>query len=119
MDRRSRSPYPRHALNLVTVLLCASLAAGCGHGSIRVNGSGGAPVAVPPAGTSASGGSVSGNLRHSSDFSALLALGLLVGIAYGTEHQQRDVPVMEPARQVSEQDCTRPIEDRSANLRCR
>jgi hypothetical protein len=101
------------------VLLCASLAAGCGHGRVAINSNGGVPVAAPPAGTSVSGGSVSVNIARGSDASTLLGLGLLIGIAYGTEHQQRFVPVMDPARVVHEQDCSKPIETPTANLRCR
>ena len=105
-------------MKIAAAVLCASLAAGCGHVRINSN-SGGPPVAAPAAGTSVSSGSVGINIRHGSDLSAALALGLLVGIAYGTEHPQRYVPVMDPSRTVREQDCTKPIEDWSANLRCR
>ena len=44
--------------------------------------------------------------------------GFLVGVASGAR-VDGEAPAMEPSRRVSEQDCTRPIENTSANLRCR
>lgn len=79
------------------------------------------------------------NVRAGSQFSAqiqsgsvvgtLLAAGLLAAVWYGDERERygldafpgagAPVPPLDESRRVNQQDCTRPIEDRAANLRCR
>ncbi|MFY9313993.1 MAG: hypothetical protein WAO95_00365 [Burkholderiales bacterium] len=69
-----------------------------------------APPSPPPSAglsVSTSGGSFLG---------ALFALGTIGSAAGWFYHGE---PEMDPARRVVEQDCTRPIEDPAANLRCR
>ncbi|MBM3367629.1 MAG: hypothetical protein FJY43_05010 [Betaproteobacteria bacterium] len=81
-----------------------------------------------------SGGSGSVSFQVNSGRAALIAVGIL---AIASEHEReqghvrsspltafdpaagRAVPPMDAARKVHEQDCTKPIEDGSANLRCR
>jgi len=47
---------------------------------------------------------------------ALIGIGIAGAVIYrGTER----APELAPVRRVNEQDCTRPIEDISANLKCR
>lgn len=105
----------------------AVLLAGC-SGNINVQGSTGG-------GTVSSGSNV--NIQGRSAFGNLLAIGVLVGMSYGSARAMEQagppfearpgyitlpstrVPDLDPSRRVVEQDCTRPIEDWSANLKCR
>lgn len=81
-----------------------------------------------------SGGTGSVSLQVHTSRAALIAFGIL---AIASEHERergyvhsnpltafdpsagRAVPPMDPSRKVHEQDCSKPIEDGSANLRCR
>lgn len=103
------------------------LLAGC-SGNLNVQGSTGGGTVSP-------GGNV--NIQGRSAFGNLLAIGMLVGMSYGSERAMEQagpplaarpgyfslpstrVPALDPTRRVVEQDCTKPIEDWSANLRCR
>lgn len=112
MDRRQGSPVARRALAAAAVAL---LAAGCGgHANVRF-----ASVGSPSTGVS-SGGSVS--VQGGSTVGVLFAIAVLAGATHrgeqGAAPAQR-APDMDPARRVGLQDCTRPIEDWSANLKCR
>ncbi len=113
MDRCQRSPVSRRRLAAaaVVVLFCA----GCGgHSNVQFVSSG-----APPTGVSG-GGSVS--VQGSSTAAALAALVILSGVAYRSEQGMlpaQQVPEMDPTRRVAEQDCTKPIADWSANLKCR
>lgn len=94
-------------------LSLALLAAGCGgHANVQIASSG-----TPATGTS-SGGSVSINSSPRSAIGALIVIGTLVGIAHGSERTM-PAPQLDESRRVLEQDCTRPIEDWSLNLKCR
>ena len=98
----------------------AVLLAGCGgQSNVQVNSSG-----APASGIS-NGSSV--NIQGRSTVGALLAIGLIVGVSYddgrGMPRSAHvpylvHVPELDASRRVLEQDCTRPIEDWSANLRC-
>ncbi len=95
--------------------LAAALAvlalAGCAHSSWQFS-SGGAPAPVPLSG----GASVS--TASSNWFATLFTFGLInYAMTGGTPFYA--VPPMDPGRRVVEQDCTRPLEDPAANLRCR
>jgi hypothetical protein len=92
--------------------MLAFCVAGCGGNSyLQLNSSG-----SPSTGVS-TGGSVSVQVG------ALLVIGLLAGISYesdrGTATPEKRAPELDAARRVNEQDCTKPIEDWSANLKCR
>jgi hypothetical protein len=103
------------------VLSLIVLASGCsGHASLRASSGGGAPP----------GGSVGVDVRSTSAAGALIGLGVVAVAIHGSgEGYSRSrvsplgfeplAPPMDPARVVREADCTRPIEDFSANLRCR
>ncbi len=95
---------PTYTRRGIATILLVSCIAGCGGNS----------------NVQASGGSVSVQGRTS--VGALLLIGLLAGISYesdrGTATPER-VPELDAARRVNEQDCTKPIEDWSANLKCR
>ena len=87
----------RNRAALCVVLLLA----GCGGNFYMQGSSGGSP----------SGGSV--NVYGFSTLGALFAIGVLSG------SRSLPAPELDPARRVVEQDCTKPIEDSSANLKCR
>jgi len=95
----------------VVLALCV---AGCGGNSyVQVGASG-----SPSTGVS-SGGSV--NVQGRTTFGTLLAIGVLVGLSYGSDPAVRSgrAPEPEASRRVHEQDCSKPIENWTANLRCR
>jgi hypothetical protein len=60
-------------------------------------------------------GGCSIGVATSAGFGNAFNLGLFLGVAGGPNLGIE----MDPGRQVAEQDCTRPIENTSANLRCR
>lgn len=109
------------------VLAAAILVAGCAHTETR--------VAI---GATAPGGGVSAGVRlqAGSAGAALVAIGILAGAAWAESSQDgmrhgasalgalgaepgRTVPPLDAARRIHEQDCTQPIADAVANLRCR
>lgn len=112
------------------VLSFAVLIAGCGGNSyVQLTSSGSPSTGV------ATGGSV--HVQGSSTFAALLAIGILAGASYASDRdyessgmqrrsspftpmqRSRPVPELDATRTVNEQDCSKPIGNPSANLRCR
>lgn len=110
-------------------VVAAAWLAGCAHTQTQWS------IGGTAAGTGGVTGSV--NVRAGSGSAALIAIGILAGAAY-VEARESAVryranpflaldpdsprgapPPMSEARRVNEQDCTRPIEDAAANLRCR
>jgi len=91
------------------VLSLAVMLCGCGgQSNVQVNSSGG----------STSSASVPGYSR----VGTLLSIVFLTGLAYEGERAMPPsvhVPDLDPSRRVVEHDCTKPIEDWSANLKCR
>ena len=82
------------------MILLTVFIAGCSHGQVQF-GSSSAGLRVQASGSTAA---------------ALIDLGIAGAVIYrGTER----TPELAPVRRVNEQDCTRPIEDISANLKCR
>ncbi len=113
MGRRTRPPVAR---NRIVAGLIALFLAGCGgHSYVQVGSSG-----SPATGVS-TGGSVS--VQGYSTFGALLALALLASASWHADHAappfSHAVPPLDPSRRVIERDCTQPIDDWSANLKCR
>jgi len=116
MGRDPRPTAARYGIALV-LALCS---AGCASTSVQVSGGGPQPTAGAP-GNSALG--------------ALLFLGFAAGIGYesyqgGMRYRANPFdamlqptplppPPLDPSRRVIEADCTKPIADWSANLRCR
>jgi hypothetical protein len=96
--------------------MLALFAASCASTSVQVSGGGPQPAASAP-----------GN----SAFGALLLLGFIVSAEAhhdGARYRASPFdalapgplrPPLDPSRRVLEQDCTKPIEDWSANLKCR
>jgi hypothetical protein len=108
MGRRPRPPYPRGGL--VALLLFALGTAGCAGNSNLVIGS---------TGSSAPFISVEGS---STTVSSLLTLMMLLNASRLGDQVGPAMPpdpAMDASRRVIEHDCSRPIEDWSANLRCR
>lgn len=117
MGRDQRPIAARYRLKRGAVLLLALLVMGCG-GNSNVQLSSGGTVAVQ--GRTTLGG--------------LIAVGVLGATVYAESDNDgiryraspfdaigpaRPAPQLDPARRVLEQDCSQPIEDWSANLRCR
>jgi hypothetical protein len=134
MDRDQRPPVTRDRMKgrmtRPLALALVVLLAGCGgHSNVRVN-SGGAP-------SGASAGTSVHVQSGTSTFGTVLAIGILMGMSYGSDREleyastrpsgnpfsapssSQPAPALDPARRVIEQDCTRPIQDWSANLKCK
>jgi hypothetical protein len=99
---------------IALVILCACLADGAsaagGRGGVRGAKSGALLSAAP---TAAPASSASGRAGGS----AVLGTGVVAGRAlYG---DPRYAPPMDPRREVSEQDCTKPVDLTRGNLKCR
>lgn len=112
------------------VLALALLVAGCGGNSYMQLTSSGSPATGV-----ATGGSV--HVQGSSTFAALLAIGILAGASHASDQayessgmqrrsspftpleRSRAVPELNATRTVNEQDCSKPIVDWSANLKCK
>lgn len=116
---------------LLAAVLAAALAGCSAHGSVRIgsgplNGVPGSLVTSTSAGLS---------VHSTSTVGTLFLIGVLAAATYGESARAggyrpspfhlldtsapRAAPPLDAARRVNEQDCTRPIEDRSANLKCR
>jgi hypothetical protein len=93
-------------------VLLAFVLAGCNNAYVQM--SSGTPVPTPPP----PGGSLNVYGNGTSALGALLAVGLFSFMTSGGTPFYA-VPPMDPERRVLEHDCTRPIEEPGANLRCR
>ena len=71
---------------------------------------------VGPGGSFSSGG-VGAHFSDTSAAGALIGIGVL-GTLFGRGDPRRE-PEPDPSRSIHEQDCTKPISDPAANLRCR
>jgi len=89
------------------VIAFAVLAAGCASHTRISAGEGGA-----------AGVRVGLDVHSGSALGPIIAIGAL-GVMSASGGEPAKPPPMLEGRRVSEQDCTRPIEDPSANLRCR
>ena len=118
-------------LRLTALSLVAGLVA-CSHGQVQLNT--GAAVSSSPG--TVVGSSASGVNAQASGSTAAVLIGIGVaaaiasrdGAGYGTRYNANPfmaitdsarAPELAPERRINEQDCTRPIEDLSANLKCR
>jgi len=114
----------------IVALALALLLAGCGgHSNVQLSSN-----TVPSGGVS-TGGAV--QAQSNSALGILIAIGVLMGASYAYERQREadgpgyrsnavtsspqdlPAPAMDASRSVNAQDCTKPIADWSANLRCR
>ena len=124
MDRRTRPTVARRRIAIALALsLCA---AGCGGNSyVSFSSGGSAAVTSVPAGTSASTATV----QASSSTNGYFALGMMLLLAYDNQMWTEQLakygyvtvpaPPLDETRRVNTQDCSKPIEDPSANLKCR
>jgi hypothetical protein len=107
--------------------VAAALAAGCSH--VQINAS-----SATSSGTSVTSGSTGLQARSGSPglATAIIAVGLAAGaIEYSREdrpfpspaallpERTPPAPALAPDRRISEQDCTRPVDLSSGNLRCK
>lgn len=106
MARRQGSTFTRNGL--IAVLLALG---GCANSAWQLSTGGpGLPPGPPPPGGSASVSTTSAG--------ALVVLGLFGFLTSGGTPFYA-APPMDPERRVVEHDCTKPIEEPGANLRCR
>ncbi len=98
------------------MILFTVFIAGCSHGQVQFSGG---AASTTSGGTAISSSSAGLNVQASgSTAAALIGLGIAGAVIYRSEASGR-APELAPVRKVNEQDCTRPIEDISANLKCR
>jgi hypothetical protein len=99
----------RIALAVACAFILGSAAAAGGKGGVKGGKTGAvlgaAPTTVPAQTASGHGGG-----------SAVLGAGVAAGTVYANPRQ---VPPMDPARDVSEQDCTKPVDLTRGNLKCK
>ena len=107
----ARHPRPTFARRRLAAALLALSLGGCANSAWQASAGGpGLPPGPPPPGASA----------HVSTTSAGALFGLvLFGFLTSGGTPFYAVPPMDPERRVLEHDCTKPIEDPGANLRCR
>jgi len=111
MGRGERSSRARDRMKRFVALVVVSLLAGCAHTNVGWNSS-----ATAAAGTSSVGGQISAS---GSANAAIVLFGLTAMAIYGSETSRQPAPELEGSRRVNEQDCSKPIQDWSANLKCR
>ena len=123
MGRRTRPDFARSSLACALVFVfCAVSVAGCGGNSYVSYSSGGTGSTGTPSGTG-----FTAYANSSSGGYFMLGMIALLGFHWEAweESLRRNgmapayVPPMDPARGVNLQDCTKPIENSSANLQCR
>ena len=105
-----RPSVTRHGMIRGFAVALTVLLSGCGgHANVQANSN-----------NVSAGGSV--NIPGRSNVSTLLSIVFLGGVSYESDRgtpRLAQAPVPDPSRRVVEQDCTKPIEDWSANLRCK
>ena len=110
----------------LAALLCALFAGCSSQANVRAGFAGGGSA---QAGSASAGSQVSAQIQSGSVWGTLLAVGILAAAWYGEDRERygsgafpsagAPVPPLDERRRVNQQDCTRPIEDGAANLRCR
>ena len=110
-------------------ILCAVALNGCATQSATSIHTGGYTVTSVPVGTSAYAAQVNATIAGSAVWGALAGIALL-GFAFHGPYsetwepgsgfeERRPIPAMAPDRLIHEQDCSKPIENPLANLRCK
>jgi len=96
------------------MILFTVVIAGCSHGQVQFSGG---AASTTSGGTAISSSSAGLKVQASgATAAALIGLGIAGAVTYRATER---APELAPVRKVNEQDCTRPIEDISANLKCR
>jgi hypothetical protein len=112
------------------VTIACALIAGCSSsGNVRVGLSGNTGGVAP--GTASAGASLTAQIASATVAGTLITVGMLAAAWHGAEADRlagrygsefapnAPLPPLDGSRRVNEQDCTRPIEDGGANLKCR
>lgn len=109
----------RNIAILSAALACA--VTGCSTANFSAQGGDFTAIGTPQAGTSVSGGSVGVGIQGGSAAAVVVTTGVIAAMmgAWRDAHSGRAVPEMLEGRTVNEVDCTQPIADWSANLKCR
>jgi hypothetical protein len=113
----------------LAALCAAAWLSGCASQSVTSVSTGGYTVTSVPVGTSAYAAQVNATIAGSAAWGALAGIALL-GFAFHGPHsetwapgsgfeERRPIPAMAPDRLIHEQDCSKPIENSLANLRCK
>lgn len=107
-------------MNRFPALVVALLLVGCAHGNVSLNSSGSAAGATS---------SVGGNISAAGSGAVAVVLFAITAVAiHGSELSSggasavaptKSAPGLDSSRRVNEQDCSKPIKDWSANLKCR
>lgn len=103
-------------MKALILAVVVALAGGCSHATLNASAST-AGGAVPAAGTTVTGGSVSVH-AHSHALAALLFAGMFIAAAIDYPGNPPP-PALDGGRRINEQDCTRPIDLSAGNLKCR
>ena len=95
--------------------------AGCSSANVAVGGRGITTTGVPPAGTGVTGGYANVNVQAGSAAGVVAALATIAALlsVWRDVPPERAVPEMLEGRAIREHDCTKPLEDWTANLRCK
>lgn len=115
------------------IVLSTLLLAACASSHVQVSAASGTPAGAPPAGTSVTAGSSGLHVHGSGGLATAIVVMSL--IAAGIEYNREDRPFpdprslipgnseppapLAPARRTNEQDCSEPIADPYANLKCK
>jgi hypothetical protein len=135
MGRRAGPAGARNGMKrLIALLLCVQIA-GCAHGVATVSTSTAATTGTAAAGTTAVGAQVTAASSGAGAI-AIFAAAAAMMMTASTESpsgtttynanpfaamgsSSRRPPELDASRRVNEQDCTKPIQDWSANLKCK
>jgi len=127
MGRSEGQAGARDGMNRFLALIVAVLAVGCAHSNVSLNSSG-----FAGGGNTAVGGQVS---AAGSGAAAVALFAIAIVAIHGREISSGDTttrgnpfdaiapakpaPALDESRRVNEQDCSKPIRNWSANLKCR
>jgi hypothetical protein len=113
---------------LAVLAVVAAVLVGCGGSASVAGGYVGRASSTAAGATSATGGAVGVNVQSNPATAALLGI-IIIGVAMSDESgpiEQRETLAPSPRhielderRKVREVDCSKPIEDYSANIRCK
>lgn len=108
-------------LRLVARLVFACLLAGCSSAEISARSGNFTSIGAPQPGTSVTGGSAGFSVQGGSAAAVVVTTGVIAAMlgAWRDDPTGRAVPEMLEGRAINEVDCTQPIADWSANIRCR
>jgi hypothetical protein len=97
-------------MRLGGVIFLILLIAGCSHASVRFDSGGGTTTTTT---------SVSVGYRGQATAAAWALIGIGLIASQNSDRASEPPAALDATRRVNEQDCTKPIQDPSANLKCR